>query len=101
MSWLGIAILAVFSLGLSLFMRLELPAPRRLPSDVGRWQRDAQRKSDGDASYRERRLWFYEGGWLRPHRLVEQIRLRAKTDGRILETEPDRVVEQWRGRVEH
>jgi hypothetical protein len=100
MYWFGIAILAAFSLGLSLFMRLERAAPRRLPRDVGHWQRGDDRPEDGDGAYSEARLWFYEGDWLRPHKLVEQTRIRAENDGRILRTLPERVVEAWRGRVD-
>lgn len=98
MSWLGIAILTLFSLGLSLFMRLERGAPRELPADLGQWKRD-EPPADGGATYQERRLWFQEGGWFRPHRLVEQTRVRRASDGKILQTLPDRVVERWRGRV--
>jgi len=100
MSWLGIAILTVFSLGLSLFMRLERPVPRRLPANVGQWGREGSARDDEASTYRERRLWLYEGDWLRPHRLVEQIRVRSEADDRILRTLPDRVVERWRGRIE-
>jgi hypothetical protein len=100
MSWLGIAILILFSLGLSWFMRFERSLPRRLPEEVGHWQRDDHRGGDADGTYGEKRLWFYEGGWWRPHRLVEQARIRDQSDGRIVRTLPERLVDQWRGRVE-
>lgn len=98
-NWLGIAILATFSLGLSLFMRLEPGKPRRLPKGIGQWQRSDD-ASEPDGTYEETRLLLYEGGWLRPHRLVQQRRVRVEADARILRVLPERVVDRWRGRFE-
>lgn len=99
MSWLGIAILLALSLGLSLFMRLEPGKPRQRPAQLGQWRRDDGASEATESAYLEKRLWLYDGGWLRPHRLVEQSRVRAESDGRILRTLPERLVERWRGRA--
>jgi hypothetical protein len=98
-NWLGIAILLAFSLGLSLFMRLEPTKPRKRPAHLGEWQRQDGDPGESKDTYLERRLWLYDGGFLRPHRLVEQTRVRAQSDGRILRTLPERLVERWRGRA--
>jgi hypothetical protein len=98
-NWLGIAILLAFSLGLTLFMRLEPGKPRKRPPQLGEWQRREGAPGEPEAAYLERRLWLYDGGWLRPHRLVEQSRVRAESDGRILRALPERLVERWRGRA--
>lgn len=98
-NWLGIAILATFSLGLSLFMRLEPGKPRRLPKGVGQWQRSDD-ASEGEGTYVETRLLLHERGWLRRHRLVQQCRVRSEADARILRVLPERVVDRWWGRFE-
>jgi hypothetical protein len=103
--WLGIAILTAFSIALSLFMRLERSKPRQLPADIGQWgTTDARAPTDGavdtaNGEHIECRLWLYEGGWLRPHRLVAQRRIRGR-GGKILRTFPERLVATWRGSYE-
>lgn len=97
MSWLGIAVFVVFSLGLGWFMRRQPGKPRPLPPDVGQWQRAQALPDEPEPSYVEQRLWLHEGGLIRPHRLIEQRRVRAERDGRILRTLPERLVDQWRG----
>lgn len=90
-SWLGIALLATFSLGLSLFMRLEWnKAPREEPPDFERWVRCDESVSGSVDTVVERRVLRVERGWLRRRVLVEQRRVRRLSDGVIVKVLPER-----------
>ncbi len=93
--WLGIAILVLFSLGLSLFMRLGgRDEQRELPKDVGLWVREPG-SPDGD-TYCERRALLKEGGLFKKTRLIEQRRRRRVADGKIVDVLPERTLDAWR-----
>ncbi len=94
-TWLGIAILVLFSLGLNLFMRLEPRESRReLPDHLGRWVREDATSSA--ETYTERRALFVAGGLVRKSRLIEQRRIRRTSDGEIIEVLPERLLDAWR-----
>lgn len=113
--WLGIAILVVFSLGLSLFMRLDFSrrSEPALPVNLGIWEpcdevparlgargeaNDDLADEEGSAEIvEERRIILAEGGLFRRHRLLEQRRTRRVRDGEILRVEAPRVLKRWYG----
>jgi hypothetical protein len=92
--WLGVAILVSFSLGLTLFMRLDFSTRRELPKDLGRWQvLPGETWPDHPGARVERRVVLVEGGLLRRHRLVEQRRVRSET-GEVLAIMQERTLER-------
>lgn len=96
--WLGIAILLAFSLGLSLFMRLDFSrgAKRSLPPNLGNWEPCPEAPEGESEGILEERRWIViEGGLFRKHQLVEQRRTRRLHDGEILRVAPQKVVERW------
>lgn len=109
--WLGIAILVVFSLGLSLFMRLDFTGGSgpALPESLGIWEpcvevapcveggaRESPVRDVGSTeTVEERRVVVVEGGLFRRHQLIEQRRTRRVRDGEILRVEAPRVLKRW------
>ncbi len=94
-TWLGIAILVLFSLGLNLFMRLEpRERHRELPDHLGRWVREDA--TPAAETYTERRALLVAGGLVRKTRLIEQRRIRRTSDGEIIEVLPERLLAAWR-----
>lgn len=95
--WLGIGVLALFSLGLSLFMRLERKPQPQPPEHLRRWGRVAS-MPDG-ATYVERRVVELPRRGFGRSRWVEQRRVRRASDDAILEVlgeqpfRPNRPVE--------
>lgn len=88
MTWLGLAILLVFSLGLNLFMRLEVKAPAPVPEPLRQWTRTPSPHLPADC-YLERRVVQVERRFLGP-RWVEQRRVRRISDDSIVMIEKER-----------
>jgi hypothetical protein len=88
MTWLGLAILLVFSLGLNLFMRLEIKAPAPLPEPLREWTRIAAPHVPADC-YLERRVVQVERRFV-GSRWVEQRRVRRVSDDSIVAIEKER-----------
>ncbi len=95
-TWLGIAILTLFSLGLTLFMRLGVRStPRNLPEGLGQWREvpNPGGAEHDDATVLERRLLLDDGGFFSRGRLIEQRRRRRRSDGEIVEVLGERAVD--------
>ncbi len=96
-SWLGVGILVCFSLGLTLFMRLDFGRSSvELPRDLGRWTVVPGESDSGHpGAVVERRVLLVEGGLFRRHRLVEQRRARMADTGEVLLVLPERTLRRW------
>ncbi len=94
-AWLGIAILLVFSLGLNLFMRLEVKPRAAIPDHLRNWTR---LPTDGLAEglYVERRVVELQRRGLAGPRWVEQRRVRRISDNAIVEVLEERVLPRSR-----
>lgn len=89
-SWLGVAILLAFSLGLNLFMRLERKPQAKVPDELLRWTRVTDSELP-EGHYLERRVVELEGRGFTGARLVEQRRIRHSSDDRIVEILQERA----------
>lgn len=81
--WLGIGILLAFSLGLSLFMRLERKPPPEPAPELRVWTRVESSDLPPDITL-ERRVVQLEARGFGASRWVEQRRTRRTTDGAIV-----------------
>lgn len=88
-TWLGIAILLAFSLGLNLFMRLEGKPEASIPDHLRNWTRIPM-DGLGEGLYMERRVMELERRGLTGPRWVEQRRLRRISDDVIVEVLEER-----------
>lgn len=87
--WLGIGILLAFSLGLSLFMRLEGKERPRVPDELQVWHRQAPTEPN-EPTYVERRVVQLPSRGFKAARWVEQRRVRRKADDELVEVLPER-----------
>lgn len=89
-TWLGIAILLAFSLGLNLFMRLEGKPEASVPDHLRHWSRVP---ADGlqDGLYMERRIVVLERRGLTGPRWMEQRRVRRISDDVIVQVMDERA----------
>lgn len=87
--WLGLGVLVLFSVALSLFMRLERKPRPPLPEQQRRWAR-VQPSKPADETYLERRVVELPGRGFRGTRWVEQRRVRRASDDAIVEVLPER-----------
>lgn len=87
--WLGVGVLVLFSLVLSLFMRLERKPRAQPPERLRVWSRLPQPSSTGD-TYVEHRVVELPGHGWRASRWVEQRRVRRASDDEIVEVLPER-----------
>jgi len=82
--WLGIGILLVFSVGLSLFMRLEGKEQPRVPDELRVWHRQTPAGPHED-TYVERRVVQLPSRGFKAARWVEQRRVRRSDDDTVVE----------------
>jgi hypothetical protein len=87
--WLGLGILVLFSVALSLFMRLESKHRPPPPEPLRHWARLDGVTPAGDA-YVELRVVQLQSRGFRAARWVEQRRVRRVSDGAIVEVLPER-----------
>jgi hypothetical protein len=89
-AWLGIAILLAFSLGLNLFMRLEVKPRAAIPDHLRSWTR-LPTEGLAEGLYVERRVVELQRRGLNGPRWVEQRRVRRLSDDAIVEVLEERV----------
>lgn len=80
-SWLGVGVLVLFSIALSLFMRLEAEPKASIPDELRRWTRLPGETTD---TYVERRVVELARRGFRGARWVEQRRVRRASDHEIV-----------------
>jgi hypothetical protein len=94
MNWFGIAVLVLFSLGLSLFFQFDPKRLQRRPviDALGVWVAVG---IDHDGQLIEQRKSIVPGGLLRRARLVEQDRHKDPISGEVTWVSEERVLLRW------